>query len=371
MITHVTVSNYKSLANVSVNLGPLNVFVGPNGAGKSNFIDALRFLTNALTYGLEKEISERDGVASMLPPSSGRKPPFNIHLKFLFSGKEAEYYVSIAGKVNGEIRVLQEKCVIDNFAYEVNAGKVTLLTSSGPQEMDEKYSQTELFLPVFYKQTPMQVVLEFLRNAGHYSIYPDSLRSLRKLSASMRLMDEGFNLSSILRNMQREFPQSFQNLLRSMSTVVSDITDIEIKSAGGFLVIRLGHQTDGHVNYFDLSQESDGTLRLLAMLTALHQEPPAPLMTLEEPELNIHPGALHALYEVIKEASKRSQIILSSHSPDLISVCDPDEIRVVEKVNGSTSISPLDERQVSIINDKLFSTSDLLRIEGLKRQVHG
>src|SRR5690606_8360330 len=112
-------------------------------------------------------------------------------------------------------------------------------------------------------------------------------------------------------------------------------------------------------------QESDGTLRLLGILTALYQVPTPPLITIEEPELAVHPGALKMLYEVLEEASHRTQLIITTHSPDLISYCAPENLRLVVQVEVATQIALLEQRQIDNVHAALFTTSDLRRIARL------
>ena len=89
------------------------------------------------------------------------------------------------------------------------------------------------------------------------------------------------------------------------------------------------------------------------------------LIGFEERDLSIHPGALAVLSEVIQEAATRSQVLITTQSPDLISRFSADQLRVVERVGTETKIGPIDEGQQEAINQQLFSAGDLLRIEGL------
>ena len=81
----------------------------------------------------------------------------------------------------------------------------------------------------------------------------------------------------------------------------------------------------------------------------------------------LHPPALAVLADEIQEAAHRGQIIITTHSPDLISRFPVEALRIVEMVDGATQIDPLRENQKAAIHDQLFSGGDLLRIEGLKR----
>jgi predicted ATPase len=102
------------------------------------------------------------------------------------------------------------------------------------------------------------------------------------------------------------------------------------------------------------------------MLTALFQEPAPSLIGFEEPELAVHPGALPILYDYLVEASERSQIVITTHSPELMDLFDIDCIRVVERRNGVTTVAPVEERQRELVRKRLFSTSELLYAEGLR-----
>src|SRR5574341_2489077 len=132
-------------------------------------------------------------------------------------------------------------------------------------------------------------------------------------------MDDGHNLNSVLFRMKTQVPVRFSALNDALTRIIPEIAGIEVEPIGeSYLIVRVKHKYGRRTHPLELSQESDGTLRLLAILTALYQETTPPLIALDEPEINVHPGALLALYEVIKETSLRSQILITTHSPDLI-----------------------------------------------------
>ena len=125
-------------------------------------------------------------------------------------------------------------------------------------------------------------------------------------------------------------------------------------------------RSNGRERWLGAAQESDGTLRIAAILTALFQEPPPSLIGFEEPELSVHPGALPILFDFLKEASTRSQILFTSHSPDLLELMPIDGIRVVERHDGITTVGLVDERQRDLVRKRLITTSDLIHAEGLR-----
>ena len=114
---------------------------------------------------------------------------------------------------------------------------------------------------------------------------------------------------------------------------------------------------------------SDGTLRVLGILVALFQLSTSgawrvPLVGIEEPEIALHPGASGVLRDSLHEASRHTQIILTSHSPDLLDddELDPDAILVVAAKAGDTTINPLGGVGRSVLYDQLYTAGELLRI---------
>jgi hypothetical protein len=108
-------------------------------------------------------------------------------------------------------------------------------------------------------------------------------------------------------------------LIAALDRLVGDLVDYDVVDVGGrYLIPRFRHRVDaneGPPRWLAAAQESDGTLRLAGILTALFQQPSPTLLGFEEPELAIHPGALPVLYDFLAEGSVRSQILLTTHSP--------------------------------------------------------
>lgn len=155
-----------------------------------------------------------------------------------------------------------------------------------------------------------------------------------------------------------------------MGKLTDDIEDLEIRSAGGYLIARFKHTEESkRGKWFDAAQESDGTLRVAGMLTALLQDPTLAVLGIEEPELTVHPGAIPLICDFIRQASKNSQIILTTHSPELLEHFDVDEIRVVERRQGETTVAPLDANQRELVRKHLLTLGEMLRTEGLKQQI--
>ena len=137
---------------------------------------------------------------------------------------------------------------------------------------------------------------------------------------------------------------------------------------GGHLVLKFGHSNIAANKevWLDAAQESDGTLRMLALLTAIYQRRRPSLLGIEEPELAIHPGVLAALADTLEEASLRTQIVITTHSPDLIDRFPIGCIRAVEFVDGETKVGEVSNRQASAVRKRLFTLGELHSMEGLE-----
>ena len=169
--------------------------------------------------------------------------------------------------------------------------------------------------------------------------------------------------------MEQKKSRFLPELKEALSVAVPGIRDIRVIQAGSYYVVELKHERDNEVGkglWFDLSHESDGTLRLLAILTALFQDPAPPLIGLEEPELAIHPGAMAVLADTMKEASLRGQVLVTTHSPDLINLLPIESIRAVTAEGGSTRVDKVAEHQLKSVKDNLFLPGELHSMEGLQ-----
>lgn len=217
-----------------------------------------------------------------------------------------------------------------------------------------------------------------LSGGNFYSIFPNDLRQPQKPVPERILSDHGENFVSVLQQIARTASVK-RDLITALSQVTEGVDDLCVSHAGGYIFAELLQKdmmTLGpgrppkSKSWFDLSQQSDGTVRMLGLLAALHQQSQAPqrdsLLVVEEPEIALHPGALAVLSDQIKAASKRRQILVTTQSPDLIERLDAESLRVVERCDGASRIAPLDETQRQVIHDQLFNAGELLRIEGLR-----
>lgn len=127
----------------------------------------------------------------------------------------------------------------------------------------------------------------------------------------------------------------------------------------------LGYKLNGNILTFDVRQESEGLRRFLAHMLALYQNPPKETLLFEHPEAGLHPGALESLAYEFKACANdgRGQVILTTHSPQLLDHCPPQSLRVVTMDSTETKIGPVAPEQMESLREQLLQPGELLTVD--------
>ena len=363
-ITRIGVSNYRSVGrNQSASLGAMTVFVGPNGSGKSNVVDVLSFVHDAMHMGLSGAITGRGGIDAVRRWSAGRPYNVSITLDFELGSGSGSYAFEITGDRREEFRVKSETAEVSTdqgpAGFTVERGNW-----QGPEGLEPRISDTSLALPAVAGDERFGRLFDLISRLAIYSIYPDTLRRPQTYSPDKPMHKHGDNWVSILRDQE---PSTWKReVVAGLRRLTGDVRDIKVSKAASYLVAQFRHGGNGQGKWFDAGQESDGTLRVAGILTALLQDPPLPLVGIEEPELTVHPGALPLLMDYLRQASDRSQVLLTTHSPELLNLVKADEVRVVVRSNSGTRIGGMAEEQRDAVAKGLLRLGELMTTEGLR-----
>lgn len=368
MIRRIHASRFRSLGkNVEVEFGRLTVLVGQNGAGKSNTIDSMVFLADCMHLGLDGAVTKRGGIQAIrFAHAQGR--PFDVSLRVEIEHEDAkgQYEIVLTGDRIEEYRVKREEAIVirggESVSFRVDDG-----VWSGPSDLRPRVERASLALTLLAGDERFAPLAAALRSVASYSIFPDALRTPQKYDPKRPMDRHGMNWISILKDQPEESWKP--DLVEVLHKLTGDIADVKFEPVAGFLVMQFRHERDASAKrkqWFDASQESDGTLRVAGMLTALLQQPRPELVALEEPELTVHPGVIRLLYDYIAEAANNGQVVLTTHSPDLLSLLPVEAVRVVERVGGETTVAALDDAQREVVSDGLFSLGEVMRAEGLR-----
>lgn len=371
MIRRILCSNYRSLGeSVAVHLGRVTALVGPNGSGKSNVADVLRFVSDCLRMGLEAAITKRHGIAAVRRFSIGHPFDVTIHIDIEDGGRTGFYEFVLGGDRGEQYQVKREVAefgtALDRVRFEIADGR----WETGPTDLRPKVDRLALALPLMGSDERFAPLADTLRQVAIYTVFPDTLREAQKPDPTRPMQEHGGNWGSVLKVLMKQ--EGANQLKAALGAVTGDIDDFRVKQVGAYLVTEFHHhqaKTDEkrpRSKWFDAAQESDGTLRVAGIVTALLQEPPLTLVGVEEPELTIHPGALPIVYDFLCEASDRSQILLTTHSPDLLALLDAGDVRVVTRREGVTSVARMDASQREAVQSRLLTLGDVLRMEGIR-----
>ena len=377
MITSICVSNYRSLGeNVTLRLGGKRptVLVGQNGAGKSNLVDVFRFVSESLRNGLDSAVAARGGIGALRRWGYGRPYNLSIRIDVRNEAGEGSWLLELSGRSKGDYSVRREHArfgkVVTESEYLVEDGRLL----KGPPGLVPKPEKWAATLPAVAGDKRFAPLADELRNVAIYSVYPDTLGQPQKPDPMWPMDETGKNWCSILREMARN--KGLAELVSALAQLTGDIDDCRVKHVGNYLFTEFRHglisqpQTlKPRYRWFNAGQESDGTLRVAGILTALYQRPSPGLVGVEEPELTVHPGALPLLAEHLLDAANDCQVVVTTHSPGLLELFDADDIRVVERKDGTTTVSRLHEEQTELVKARLLSLGELLNTEGLRSGV--
>ena len=211
-----------------------------------------------------------------------------------------------------------------------------------------------------------------LRSVCVYAVFPDTLREPQKPDPVRPMKQHGENWTTILQEMAGNGAAA--ELKAALARLTGDITGFRVRQLGGYLNAEFLHATErrrtkDRQKWFESAQESDGTLRVAGIITALLQEPPLTLIGIEEPELTVHVGAIPLLYDYLRQASQRGQVLVTTHCVELLELLNIDDLRVVERRCGVTTVAPVRRDQRDVIKQRLLTVGELFNMEGLQQEL--
>lgn len=373
-IQRVILRNYRSIGFCDVRLGPLTYLVGANGSGKSNFLDALHLVRDALHGSLDHALNERGGLSEVRRRSSGHPTHFAIRVEFrLPDGRAGAYAFNVGALKSRGYEVQHETCVIDppgrGPSYRIARG--VLQSCSEPSF--PALTSDRLALVAASGLAAFRPVFDALTGMGFYNLNPRLMRELQKPQEGRLLKPAGENIASVVGHLERVAPDRLALIQEYLQSVVPTLHGVERRQIGPMETLEFRQEMEGarHEWRFLAQNMSDGTLRALGILVALFQGNPdhAPtLVGIEEPETALHPAASAALREALQRASRQTQVIVTSHSPDLLDdrELDANAVLAVVSRGGETLLAPLDAASSNSMRQHLFTAGELLRINQLE-----
>ncbi len=366
-----------------ITLGPLNVLIGPNGSGKSNLIEVVALLQST-PRDLATPIREGGGIVEWLwklPPSptelagsilgkrsrqktarslptatievSANPPQLRVPIDYQLSFTGVNYQLDVKDeRVEAEGTDKSQRKAPPYFGY-VN-GRPMLRMNGTQQELSREQINPQQSILAQRKDPAQYPELTYLGQLfGDIKVYRNrqfgpvaDARNMFKPELSNEFLEEDNSNLGLMLNRLNSESRTKSELLKNLKAFYGDADAIETRIQGGLVEVRLIERGGVAISAFRLS---DGTLQWLALLTVLLHDAPPPLVCIDEPELGLHPDIIPSLAQLLREASQRMQLIVTTHSDALVSELTdiPETVIVCEKENGSTTLKRLERKRLA------------------------
>ncbi|MER6782259.1 MULTISPECIES: AAA family ATPase [unclassified Streptomyces] len=374
-ILGLTVRNFRTLTDITLPLGPLTVMVGPNAAGKSNVLHALEFLGDVARRGIEPALNDLGGF-DVLAFRGASRPVSRLSVgvegvwsDFASAEEPDRYELSISHpRLPETSRRRYTTYRRERFTQHPEDGiETSIELSSSSLTFTSKLEADGAYVPltvgrmdsVLHQAVPLPqespsaaAVRDLAQHLREIRVFDPDVRAARQPAAISKaghhLSDDGSNLADFLktlRDVRDEHEDGrrviWEALLDDVRTVVPQISDIHLVDTpgrAGYLSVELEENSlRGRTR---LQDASFGTVRLLCLLALFHDPNPPLLTCIEEIDHGIHPHALELLAGRLREASRRAQFLVTTHSPAFVNELEPEEFVVCERGEDGASVIP-------------------------------
>ncbi len=343
-VTRIQAQNFRSLARVDLRLGPLNVLIGPNGSGKTNVLNVLRFLATTVRFDLAAALQEWNGfdhiqrqsarpgavelaIEGLVTANSSENAPDEYRLRLARQGKSISRYEEFIFKRKGgrgrRITVSGYRVTIEEDEQETFSRSLASSQTTGLATLP-KLSDSEGGLGI-------RSFTEFLSRILVFEPDVSAARQPAREYGATIAPDAG-NLADALNRIRMRDPDSWELLTQELARCLPGLQSVQLVPVGGAAkAVSVQLRERGVAAPIDLADASYGTVRLLALLAALHEPDPPPFMAIEEIDHGLHPYAMDVLLDRLRAASRRTQILAATHSPTLVNRLRPEEIIVCDR----------------------------------------
>ena len=359
-IESLTVKNYRALRHFELRdaratrhlipLSPLTVLLGPNGSGKSTVFDVFAFLSECITEGLRRAWDRRGRFRELRSRGATGSIEFTMQYRERPNSPLITYHLAIDEAESGPF-VAQESLTWRRKRYgqpfrflDFYSGKGRVISGEEPEEqatrIEESLNEPDALavntLGQFERHPRVSALRSFI--TGWYLSYisSDNTRTVPESGPRERLSLTGNNLPNVIQHLHEQHPTRLEEICDLLSKRVPRLEKVETeKTIDNRLVLQI---KDAPFDDPILAKyASDGTLKMLAYLTVLHDPDPPKLIGIEEPENQLHPRLLPGLAEECRYASAKSQLMVTTHSPYFVDGLKPEELWIVFRdENGYT-----------------------------------
>ncbi|MFA4861596.1 AAA family ATPase [Methanoregula sp.] len=398
-IHHIHVENFKSFSEIDIDLSGFNVVIGSNAAGKSNFISVFKFLRDIARHGIANAIALQGGSEYLRNTKIGHAKDLVIKVDYIpdkslevldrpdhepsllgLRSCASSYEFSLRFMESGDdFTITRDRLAIgcevsaceragDTVREKSSIGTGELVVSSedgevryssripegcGLTENDivpamfrgKRLLKKTLLLETIYGY-PLPHVEKFFDKIAVYDIDPKLPKRGVAITGKRELDEDAGNLALVIRNIieDPEKKRKLSNLLRDVLPFVEDFSVKKFMDVSLILTLRERYATSRDL---PASSLSDGTIAIFAMIIALYFEE-KPFIIIEEPISHIHPFLVGRLISMMKEASEKKQVMITTHSTEVVKHADLNDILLISRDNLGFSIlsRPGDKEEV-------------------------
>lgn len=335
-----TIKNFKSIRQQTIEPGLLNIFIGGNGVGKSNLIEVFRFLREIVNQNLAGYTAQKGGADKLLHFGRKKSSQMEISLEFGEGDTSNAYDIKIKGTDDDSLLIWSESI----FYHEKNKYQ-----KPWDSQVSSFAKESKL------KQTNHICARQVMGDLDSYRVYHfHDTSDTAALKATCGIQDNRFlrpqaeNLAAFLYWLQEKEPDHFQNIVETVRQIAPFFDSFVLApSKLNESKIMLEWREKGSDAYFNASSFSDGTLRFICLATLLLQPQYPAVILLDEPELGLHPAAITLLAELISSAATRTQVIVSTQSVTLVNQFEPEHVWSVDREDGQSVFRQLSRADMS------------------------
>ena len=344
----------------------LNVLIGANGSGKSNLIEAISLL-QAMPRDLTKAVRDGGGIQewlwkgeenpiakieAIMQNPNGQQPlrhtlkfrATNYRIEIISESIEEKICDGLFGKVlncyylyNGQQATVNQGIESRRKLHweNIETNQSILAQRQDPDSYPEMF-----YLGNIYQKIRLYREWQF----GRYT----PVRNAQKADLPNDFLEENISNLALILNSLRQTRDAKKKLLEALKLFYEDIEDFDIRLLpSGY--VEIFFQESNFNAPIPATRLSDGTLRYLSLLAILLHPNPPPLICIEEPELGLHPDVLPTLIDLLKEAAQKTQVIITTHSADLVDALSdtPEAVLVFDKQQGSTTVTRLNKEDLT------------------------
>jgi len=330
-----TIKGFKSIKSLEgFELKKLNIMIGGNGAGKSNFVDVFRMLRAMVDENFATFIKSRGGADDFLFNGPKYTTRIKIELKLK---KHFEYACSLLPAVSENFII--EKEVFGAHTFISGSTESNLIAAKNDKSSIEQEDDERLY----------QLISNFTVYHFHDTSATAPMRRSEITADNVRLRSDASNIAPFLLELRGNTPKAYAEIVEAIKLVTPFFDDfiLKPKKNGEKEKVNLSWKQKGSDYPMQPYHFSDGTIRFICLATALLQPNLPSTIIIDEPELGLHPYAIEILAELIKAASQKTQVVISTQSPALIDNFNPEDIIVVNRENGESTFKRLDAKELS------------------------